>query len=351
MRPGVEINSGSKTPELLIYIPCHTDYEMALSNIRKIQRQAAEISKASNQVQITIKTAISINGADLSKDEIEKYKKAVDYFYYFKESIGGDSNITQGFMVALQKRPSYFWNLSANEILKNDSISNITNAILANPTADIIITNSKRREREFQIRNIFLDLPEGLGLGLISGVVYNFPKMEFAFPAAAKFSWTGWGQLGVLQVACSKLGFLEVYEFPDSKIHEKPFTFIDSNQNQSTQISEYEVVRSNYQHSFFGMPIIVASLFSRNPKIRKKITSKWVKSNWFKINYFSQGVDLNINRSLPHFDTHWIRRMSLPLLFKVNFQISILSFISTYLPIENFRNIKYFKRLLEKVRR
>jgi hypothetical protein len=324
---------------------------MALSNIRKIRNQAAEISEASNLAQVAIKTAISINGVNLSNNEIVLLRKEVDLLCYFKENIGGDSNITQGFMLALQQRPSYFWNLSANEILTDEAIPKLTQAIIANPEADIIITNSKGREGDFQISNVFLNLPEGLALGLISGVIYNFPNMEFAFPAAAKFSWTGWGQLGVLQVACSKLGSLEVFELPDSNLYQKPFTSIENTGNHLKHLSEFEAVRSNYQHSFFGMPIIVAALFSRNSHIRKKITSDWVKTNWFKINYFSKGVQLSRFSSEPHFDTHWIRRLSLPLLFRVNFEISILSFIARYLPIENFRNIRYFKKLLEKVRR
>lgn len=338
------------TRDLLIYIPCHTDFELALANVRKIRQQAAEITASRNERLLTINIAISINGTKLSKDELKAIRKKVDLLHYYEENIGGDSNITQGFMLALQNQPSYFWILSANEILKTKALAKVVKTIIDNPDADIIITNSKEREGEFNLQNVFLNLPEGLGLGLISGVIYNYPNMEFAFPAAAKFSWTGWGQLGVLQVACSKLGSLRVFEIPDSKVYEKPFTYLANIDNQLKQLSEFEAVRSNYQHSFFGMPIVVASLFSRNSAMRKKITSKWIKSNWYRINYFSKGVESSRYSSDPHFDTHWIRGISRPLFFKVNIFISILAALGMYLQIEKLKNIKVLREFLGGIR-
>ena len=330
---------------LLIYIPCYSDYELALDNIRRIRAEKNAISYQPDQTPLQIKIAISINGVDLSTKVINEIKIEVDQIFYFQESIGADSNITHGFMTALQERPDFFWILSANEILKPNAISYLSDRILTNTDADIIITNSRAREGTFEIGNVFIDLPPGLGLGFISGVVYNFSKMEFAFPAAPKFSWTGWGQLAVLQVACSKLKFLKVFEFPDSNLYENPKTYIDIEYDELNSLTEFETVRKNYQHSFFGMPILIASLYSRDPKMRKLITSDWIKHNWFKIKYFSSGVDSG-NRILePHFDTHWIRRISKPLFFQGANSSRILSFVGWILNLEKIRGIKLFQKI------
>ena len=342
-----EINDlNSLQVTLLIYVPCFSDYELALANIRKINKQKNEFSDYPGKLSLNIKVVLSINGIDLSAETLSEIKNEANQVTYFKESIGADSNIANGFMTALQDRPDFFWILSANEILKPSAISYLREKILTNSDKDIIITNSKEREGEYEISNVFIDLPAGLGLGFISGVVYNCKSMAFAFPAAPKFSWTGWGQLAVLQVACLKLKCLKVFEFPDSKVYENPKTYLETTHQGYMPLTEFEVVRKNYQHSFFGMPILIASLYSRDPKMRKLATSDWVKRNWFKIKYFSSGVE-NGDRILePHFDTHWIRRLSTPLIFQGSDSSRILGLVGWMLNLEKIRKIKFFQKIL-----
>jgi hypothetical protein len=342
------INAETETADcidLLIYIPCHTDFELALMNARKIRMQTEKIEFKPGEMHFRVKIVLSINGVSLTAQRLKNIEAEVDVLIYLEESIGGDSNISLGFVMALQIRPTYFWILSANEVLQPGAIVFLCNSISNNSESDIIITNSRHRTRNFELSNVFINLPPGLGLGFISGVIYNFEKMKKAFPAALKFSWTGWGQLAVLQVACNKYGALQVSEIPDIEIYEKPLTFLEGPTSESL---EFETVRKNYNHSFFGTPILIASLFSRDRKLRKQVTRNWIKSNWFRINYFNKGIYSSKDNHPVHFDTLWIRKISTQFFFKAGLTTSILSGVGIIIPFEKMAKIKIFVMIKKK---
>jgi hypothetical protein len=170
--------------------------------------------------------------------------------------------------------------------------------------------------------------------------------MKMAFPAAPKFSWTGWGQLAVLQSACNKYGTLQVSEIPDIKIYEEPITYLEG---PASEFLEFETVRRNYNHSFFGTPILIAALFSRDPKLRKQITRNWIKLNWFRINYFTKGANTTKDYQLIHFDNLWIQKIATRYFFKAGLVTSILSGVGMVFPLEKLAKIEIFSKLKKKV--
>lgn len=320
----------------LIYIPCHSDYERARETSLKIRSQFAEIQDSKIKDFFTLKIIISANGVKIPTEKCCELKATADIFNYVSEPLGGDTNINQGYLKALEINPDYFWILSANEFLVEGAINYILNTILDNDDSDLYVTNSRNRYETYLTSNVFIDVPPGSGYGLISSVIYNFKRTQQSFSAGPRFAWTGWGQLAVLQTACSVLGKLRVTEYPDTKIYLAPFTDVDSGSEES----EYEFVRRTYAHSFFGMPILIFALFDRDKAIRNRVMFAWLKKNWFKLRYFQKGAQREPDSNFPQFDVQWVQQIA-NLIFSISGPaISFLGLVGKVLNIEKMRENK-----------
>lgn len=326
---------------LLVYIPCHSDYEMALNNARKIKEQFRELNQSDQLCRFRVKINISVNGLKLSKNQIDKVHEFADEMICYDELLGADININLGFVNALIEKPDYFWILSANELLVKGALHSITEVIQENLGSNIYITNSRNRIANYETNNILLDVPPGSGFGLISSVIYDFKSMSPAFSAGPRFAWTGWGQLAVLQTACNQIGKIKVSEFPYDYLYEKPFTAI----NSDSPISEYEFVRKTYAHSFFGMITLVSALFFRDKPTRNKIIRFWITKNWFKIHYFKTGALKSLDSRYPQFDSAWLIQATNKTLSRLGFRVFILNFIGSNLNIEFLRKKSLFIKL------
>jgi hypothetical protein len=194
------------------------------------------------------------------------------------------------------------------------------------------------RSTTYLTSNVFIDIPPGSGYGLISSVIYNFKKTRGSFSAGPRFAWTGWGQLAVLQTACNILGSLKVTEFPDENVYQEPFTDVGS----SSEKTEYEFVRSTYAHSFFGMPILIFALFSRDTAIRNRVLLAWLKKNWFKLRYFKKGAQREPDSNYPQFDPRWVQQTATLILFVSGVAISSLSLAGSVVNFEKARKNKLF---------
>jgi len=316
----------------LIYIPCHIDFELALENVTRIRRQCESIAQDS-KAKLQVKIALSVNGANLTDHEKQRLVSSVDYFTHFNENIGADTNINLGFLKALEVSPTHFWILSANEHLVENAILNISRYISDFPESDLYVTNSLGRLTTFEVSNFFLGIPAGLSTGLISGVIYNFQSMKASFSAGPRFSWTGWGQLAVIQYGSQVRGSLWVTEFPDSNLYEKPYTFLYGESDSN----EFEVVRKNYAHSFFGMILLIFALFVRDRKSRNLATKSWVKRNWYKLAYFKAGTFLSYEKTSPQFDSLWVQEMAIRILRTSGLLSRMLTEIGIFIKIEKWR--------------
>ncbi len=333
------------TPKIfLVYIPCHSDYERARQSAVRIRTQFDEIQDSNLKNRFSIKIIISVNGVNIPKEQQQEIEKSTDSLIYFSESLGGDTNINQGFLKALEIKPDYFWILSANEFLVDGSIGFILNSITSNDESDLYVTNSMNRSTTYQTSNVFIDIPPGSGYGLISSVIYNFNKTRSSFSAGPRFAWTGWGQLAVVQTACNILGSLKVTEFPDVYVYKEPFTDVSS----GSEKSEYEFVRNTYAHSFFGMPILIFALFGRNKSIRNRVLMAWLKKNWFKLRYFKQGARRQPASKSPQFDSRWVQQTGSLILCVSGLAIFLLSMLGSLLNFERARKIKILVTAKEK---
>jgi hypothetical protein len=320
---------------LLVYIPCHVDFYMALDNIARIRRQKEISIEKLGRLKLDVVVILSVNGTDLSADQTNQLRRAADHFIYFKESIGADTNINLGFLKALELQPTYFWILSANDHLVQNAIENIGDLISTSPDSDLFITNSLDRNSTFEICDVFRGNPDGLSTGLISGVIYKFDTMRSSFSAGPRFAWTGWGQLAVIQYGCQIRGSLVVTEIPDNKLYEKPYTYAGN----EPFLNEFEIVRKGYAHSFFGMILLIFAVFPRNRKSRNLAIGSWLKKNWFKVSYFKIGTYQKFDRSSPQFDSLWVQDLAIRILRTSGFISRVITEISLFIKVEKFRKI------------
>ena len=320
----------------LVYIPCYSDYERALETALKIRSQFTQIQDTSLKNAFEIKINISTNGVNIPTEHYNELERSTDFLSYFSDPLGGDTNINQGFLKALEIQPDYFWILSANEFLVDGSINFILNSIMNNYDSDLYVTNSMNRSQTYSTSNVFIDIPPGSGYGLISSVIYNFEKTRGSFSAGPKFAWTGWGQLAVLQTACNTLGSLKVTEFPDRYVYQEPFTDV----SLGSEKTEYEFVRSTYAHSFFGMPILIFALFGRNTTIRNRVLLAWLKRNWFKMRYFKKGAQGEPDPLQPQFDSRWIQQIARLILSVSGLKVLFLSITGSVFNFEKVRKNK-----------
>ena len=327
-------------PKLLVYIPCHKDYEMAFVNARKLGNQALRLMGDSLELQILI----SINGVEDFRDPGELLFTKISHI---QTVLGADANIAKGFVSALEIQPDYLLILSANENLVEDAFKNISQIIKEQPETDLFIANAAGRNRRLKIDNVFLDLPPFLALGLISGVIYNFKTTKNSFVQATIFSWTGWAHLAVIQDYLSTNPLARCHELPDSFIYETPYTFTP---HAIKGENEREIVKNLYSHSFFGLPVLAFSFWQNNPSSLRRFQTEWLKVNWYKISFFSKNATIGDEVKLQR--SRWIRAISKQT-FKYFLHLRFFYFLSSKFPSERLQSnhnaaklLRIYKRFL-----
>jgi len=263
--------------KFLIYIPCWKDYELALSQIAKIRQQFTPELSSKFGDQFTVVTVLSINGVSLSPEELARISSQVDELIYFDSMLGMDTNMNQGFLRAISNYADYYWLLSANDEIDSHALENILSNL---PTSlDLLLFARSTKNEVLNVQSVFLKEFSKYPFGLISSVVYPTKVMSKYFPQAMRLNWTGWGQLAVIESACIDRGGINVSTIPEELIFTKP-TLDDPSKTR-------ESIRATYNHSFFGLPVLINSLHQNNKQLRKKLISQWVRGNWFKLGYFN----------------------------------------------------------------
>lgn len=323
-----ELNRG-----FLIYIPCHTDFEMAKLQALNLRNQFSLLDNQQQKYIKELSIVISVNGVKLSQLQIKSLESACNELVYSSVATGPDINIAQGFLKAIQKPSEFFWILSANDKIAPGALDEIVDIFLANPNCDLIGADENNISRKIVINNIISKPIDGIHFGLISAVIYRSRNVANNFPAAMRLNWTGWGQLGVIQTSCFTNKNLSVVTIP------KSILFAEMAADRSHSGSDFKQNSIYYSHSFFGMPLLIASLFANDRKSKRKFLRSWLFSNWYKIHLFSslpEGSD-QLNRiSGPY----WRQSIAEDLI-KVNGITSrIIYFIGKAIYWESFRNIK-----------
>lgn len=317
------------SPRLLVYIPAHTDFAQA-------SEQSRLLKSHSFGSEIEIKTIISVNAVELSQKEYTQLKDCCDELIYHRENLGGDTNINLGYLKALSEQSDFYWILSANDKLMSQGISILIRNLI-NLETDLLVITSRNLVTTGNLTSAFSGTGVILPIGLISAVIYRTEKFKKAFAAALKFSWTGWGQLSVIQNSIFEFGSISYRTVDEANIY---------NRNSNLSIpNQIEKNKSLYRHSFFGYPLLVSLLFEHDKKMRKKIIRSWLRVNWYKIRFFKDGSSpSNINSPTSN-DVFWTEQLSRNSILSSGILSPILYFFGNLRLIYKLRRLVLARRI------
>jgi hypothetical protein len=319
-------------PKILVYIPTYVDHHLALDQARTLREEF-------DSRKISLQVIISVNGVQLTPQEIAKLEDACDRLIIFDESLGGDTNINLGFLLALQERSDFFWILSANDTLLASCGSELQSAI-ENLEFDFLIIGNPNNGLSGSLLNAFSGEGIQLPIGLISAVIYRTEVFKEAFANSIKYAWTGWGQLSVLQNTLFKRSVLEYKLVDEKKIYDRiPTTSIQF---------QIEKNKSNYRHSFFGYPLIISLLFKEDKKSRNVLIRKWLLTNWYKIGYFKTGRSPSQTLGHTAIDAFWTGPLSKQYILRSG-PFSPLLYFFGHIPFLNISRRFVFIKLVHSV--
>lgn len=315
--------------KLLIYIPAYFDYESAVAQARLIQR---ERTKGNIQIHVVI----SVNSVELTALQVEEITNSCDELIYFAENLGGDTNINLGYLKALSANSDYLWILSANDLLLSGAITKLTDH-LNDLSEDLVIIFQGHRNQTGIISNAFLGEATRLPIGLVSAVIFNVNRFRDSFASALKFSWTGWGQLSVIQNSLFQHGKLSYKILNQDEIYDRTISASQTSVRQRNQ--------SNYRHSFFGYPLIIALLFEKNVRLRNKIIWGWLWKNWYKISFFRAGHSPYLKSGATAKDVFWTEQLSKQFIIASNPLSRVLYLIGSLRIISNMQGVPVIERI------
>jgi hypothetical protein len=265
---------------LLIYIPTHTDYRLAIEQAVTIK---SGLLTSSNYTGVHIH--ISVNGVSLTQEDRIRIADVSDSFSIISDNIGADANIAKGFQLASEKNFDFLWILSSNDLLKTRAIS-VIQQIFSQPfSQDILLFDQIESTSVYQIEDIFRDALLGSPLGLISAVIFNTKNFGNCFSEAGKYVDTGWTQLAILNLRLVDFGFLEVRKFPSKQIYS-----LDQRTPNNLEL-EFVRIGKIYSRSFFGFPALVSMMTVGDIKRSNFIIDLWMRKNWHLIAYFKNFLD------------------------------------------------------------
>ena len=259
--------------KLLVYIPCHTDFDLALSQVKKVRKEFEIFLSKYKQDSLSIQIVLSVNAYLPSPKEKSLAEEICDRIILNGEGYLGDVNIANGFLVALDEKPDLLWILSVNDYLVDGAIGNIIIEFINDSTIDLLVT-SLNINGNFTEKQIIDPPKTGLSYGLISGVVYRLERLSPFFHNGPFMAWTGWSQLAVIQSAMNSMGGLKVKYIP--------FSLVYSQRERS--LSEAAVA---YSHSIYGA-LILGLIFKPSKVAARKFVTTYVIKNFYRWHLFSR---------------------------------------------------------------
>ena len=326
----------NSSERLLIYLPCYLDYKLAIAQAEKIS-----VLKKSGNVNLEILVMISCNGVQLSSLEQTAVSQFCDFVLIYPFGISGDINITQGFMHALRLEADYLWILSANDEVSEHFIESIVNELVLREDVHILVGCDVEKNELRYINSVFDAENQSIPFGLISAVVYRTKELSRNFDTAVQMNWTGWGQLATIEASCISLGRIKV------SLVQAPKLYIRSTRILTNPKEERSRVRNGYAHSFFGMPIVINSLYAANVRKRRKYLNKWIMGNWYLVNYF-RGTNFSLWSSHVASNQIWLRDLSLASLRHASTPHRFILMVGKSLKFHLVRDMKWAKLLRRK---
>ncbi len=325
---------------ILIYIPCHTDFDLALTQGEEIRRQIAEI-RASNLECLFSKFSLilSVNDFEPSLAQIQSARNIFDEVLLYGKTLLADYNLALGFITSLRVDSDYLWILSTNDKLKNNALSLVSMSFESNLECDLLVFNAIGLNGTHTERNITNPPKAGYWYGLISGVVYKTFKLAPYFNSALFLAWTGWSHLAVLQSAMDGEGGIKVVTIPDVEVFDQG--------RRDTKLDAQK-----YMHSYFG-EIVIRTLFSPDKKAVKLTIRNFIKSNIF-IHHLYSKRDVN-TKSYPIAVTGrygwWNRVIAESMIKESSYSSNLIYRIAKLVPFENLKNNKFVFLFYSKFKR
>jgi hypothetical protein len=259
--------------KFLVYIPCHSDFELALVQARKVRSGFENFLLNSNYAHLNLQLVLSVNAYTPTSTERELAASLFDRVIYNGIGYLGDLNISNGFLVALDERPDLFWMLSTNDELVDGAINNILIEFIKNPSIDLLVTNLYNNEIVIE-KQILDPVKNGTSYGLISGVIYRLERIFPYLHNGPFMAWTGWSQLAVIQSVIDSLNGISVKYIPFNLIY-------------TQKERELHEMRSAYAHSIYGM-LILGSTFKLSKKEAKKFIVQYVFKNFYRWSLYNR---------------------------------------------------------------
>jgi hypothetical protein len=259
--------------KFLVYIPCHSDFELALVQARKVRSGFENFLLNSNYAPLNLQLVLSVNAYTPTSKERELAASLFDRVIYNGIGYLGDLNISNGFLVALDERPDLFWMLSTNDELVDGAINNILIEFIKNPSIDLLVTNLYNNEIVIE-KQILDPVKNGTSYGLISGVVYRLERIFPYLHNGPFMAWTGWSQLAVIQSVMDSLNGISVKYIPFNLVY-------------TQKERELHESRSAYAHSLYGM-LILGSTFKLSKKEAKKFIVQYVFKNFYRWSLYNR---------------------------------------------------------------
>ena len=269
---------------LLIYLPCHDDFALALEQVTRIRSYVNALPFEVKSL-LNVRVCVSVNSSKIESRDILELQTVADHVISYGFPISGDLNITLGFLRAVEFGCDFLWILSANDVVAETALTSIYNNLVSRPEIDLIVTGNVDDSEIHAMSSIFVSPHTSFGYGLISSVIYRMDKFRDGFSWAVQLSWSGWGQLAYIERACIKHGIIRPCVIRGTALHI---------QDRGVGISRREsrmINKKKYAHSYFGGPVLINSLYGHEPSKRKKLLNKWVRENWFMRNFYSSVKD------------------------------------------------------------
>jgi hypothetical protein len=311
--------SASKNGEVLVYIPCHTDFVEALSQAKRLRADFQIYSNAANTQFKKLTIILSVNSFIPSISESNLASSLCDEVICFGDVLLADVNISQGFLVALRRQPEIFWMLSTNDLLAPGALTRVLSEFETDSNLDVVITNPKLESFKGILERI-----DSVN-GVISGVIYRTKNFIQFFNVAPFFPWTGWSHLTVVHAALKFHGTLNALFINQQSVFTQTEKTIKAN-------------GSTYAHSFTG-DLIQKFLFCKNDVERRSVLRNFVRTNYFRIHLYSERDKQNHDKSLLITSEHYLSWNSLisESLLKSYTPVTYVAYkILKKIPFENF---------------
>jgi hypothetical protein len=312
---------------ILIYIPCHTDFNQALIQGEFLRQEFAKfIGTEKDKTQI-LKLVLSVNAFNPSDVQMDKAKEIFDDVLCYPNSYLADVNISQGFLIALQHDYELFWLLSANDKLTEGTLERVLREFHYDQSLDLVILDQKGPAHTIEVKDMELIN------GLISGVVYRTNRTRQFFNTAPFFPWTGWSHLAVLVACIRGNNGLRI-----KAIREEMFA-------QASQVISQNGLK--YVHSFYGL-LVQNVLFLEDPREVKKYLRGFVRQNFFLVHLYSQRDSNSFGRVPLINPLHYMSWNSLlaESILKSQTPINYVFYlIMKKIPFERLQNIVFFQSI------